>query len=69
MELRYHIEAIIKETFDIIDNLYNENQEIGNRGFNSECSRLVFPKYRNKDKTRVSEQELRFLFVELVLMR
>lgn len=65
MELRYHIEAIIKETFDIIDNLYKENQEIGNRGFNSECSRLVFPKYRNKDKTRVSEQELRFLFVEL----
>lgn len=65
MELRNHIEAIIKETFDIIDNLYKENQEIGNGIFNSGSSRLVFPKYRNKDKIRVSEQELRFLFVEL----
>lgn len=64
MELRDHIEKIIKETFDIIDNLYKENQEIGNGEFNSGSSRLVFPKYRNNDKIRLSEQELRFLFVE-----
>ena len=64
MELRNHIEAIINETFSIIDDLYKENQEIGNGRFNSESSRLVFPKYRNKDKTRLSEQELRFLFIE-----
>ena len=64
-ELQKHIEKIINETFDIIDKLYEKNQENGNGEFDSGSSRLVFPKYRNKDKIRVSEQELRFLFVEL----
>lgn len=64
-ELQKHIEKIINETFDIIDKLYEKNQENGNGKFDSGSSRLVFPKYRNKDKIRVSEQELRFLFVEL----
>lgn len=63
-ELQKHIENIINETFVIIDKLYKLNQENCNGKFDSESSRLVFPKYRNKDKIRVSEQELRFLFVE-----
>ncbi len=64
-----HIENIIKETFDIIDKLYDTNKEDSNGLFSSVKSRLVFPKYRDKDnsknsKIRLSEQELRFLFVE-----
>ena len=70
-KIRIHIEKIIKETFDIIDELYNTNKEDSKGLFTSMRSRLVFPKYRDKDKVnnntsniRLSEQELRFLFVE-----
>ena len=65
--IRIHIEKIIKETFDIIDELYNANKEDSKGLFTSKKSRLVFPKYRDKDNAsdiRLSEQELRFLFVE-----
>lgn len=62
--LRGHIENIIKETFDIIDIIYNTNQESTEGNFVCGESRLVFPKYRNKSVVRLSEQELRFLFIE-----
>lgn len=61
--LRIHIEKIIKETFDIIDNIYKTNQETEEGNFVCEASRLVFPKYRN-NSVRLSIQELRFLFIE-----
>jgi hypothetical protein len=60
------LEQIIIETFDTIDKIYqNRNGEITN----SSGSRLIFPCYSNQNKTnqhqvRVSEQELRFVFVE-----
>lgn len=49
-----HIDAIIEKTFEVLNAIKNND--------NTE-SRLIFPKYRSK-KTRYSEQELRFLFVE-----
>lgn len=69
-KLRTHIENIIENTFKTIDEVYMVNQEKkcanGNTcgTFCSNASRLVFPKYRGKDAIRVSEQELRFLFIE-----
>jgi len=64
MELRGHIEKIIKETFDVIDNIYKTNQESLEGKFVCKESRLVFPKYRKNESIRLSEQELRFLFIE-----
>ena len=62
--LRHHIENIINNTFKTIDEVYNTNQEGGeSEKFELTNSRLIFPKYRNGN-TRVSEQELRFLFIE-----
>ena len=64
-ELRLHIEKIINETFITIDNLYKTNRECPHNGhFVSRESRLVFPKYRGKEEVRLSEQEIRFLFIE-----
>ena len=63
-----HIDAIIVETFELVKLIYQyhnaathltrplDRMTIG--------SRLVFPKKRN-GKTRISEQELRFAFVEV----
>ena len=47
------LESVIKDTFS---ELYKISIEKSN-------SRLIFPKYRT-EKTRISEQELRFLFIE-----
>lgn len=57
---------IIKTTFETIDEIY-KNRECEKNSF--EGSRLIFPKYSNLNKTnqnqvRVSEQELRFVFIE-----
>ena len=53
-----------EETFKAIDELYKSNQEKDNVSFLDDISRLVFPQKRD-EQVRVSEQELRFLFVEL----
>jgi len=78
-ELKRHIETIINNTFLSIDNVYKENQETRDSKGNPtglycpKTSRLFFPKYRDsekkkgskkKDTIRISEQELRFLFIE-----
>ena len=52
------LEAIIENSFKAIDKVYSENET--RDGANS---RLIFPKKRDKTK-RVSEQELRFIFVD-----
>lgn len=70
-ELKEHIETILDETFTLIDNIYLHHRE-GFAFSPFEESRLVFPRYSLKHKddttrkaeTRVSEQELRFAFVE-----
>lgn len=57
-----HIKKIIKATFDVIKNVYKNQKEGYNVNGNSN-SRIVFPKYSNGE-TRISEQELRFIFIE-----
>ncbi len=67
--VKNHIDVIIKKTFNTISVVYRtqmENQKIGT--YNNNSSRIIFPlKRESKDKKeefRISEQELRFVFVE-----
>ena len=70
-ELNERIETILDETFKVIDTVFSCHRETINFHPGKE-SRLVFPRYSLKHKdeterepeTRVSEQELRFAFVE-----
>lgn len=71
-KIRVHVNNMITETFKLLHDIYTNNREgetdtvqvIGGR-------RLIFPKYRTDDKTqqadeiRISEQELRFAFIEV----
>ncbi len=58
-KIKQGLEEIIRRTFEVIDNVYSVNKD--KKNYNS---RLIFPKYRNKNNIRVSEQELRFVFVD-----
>ena len=59
-----HVELVIKNTFEVIQKVYNCQQEKDfNHSESKESSRILFPKKRNGE-TRISEQELRFVFVE-----
>ena len=67
--LKNHIDVIIPNPFNTISEVYRtqmENQKIGT--YNNNSSRIIFPlKRESKDKKeefRISEQELRFVFVE-----
>jgi len=59
-----HIENVIRRSFNILQKVYEQQQEImgGETVFDSN-SRILFPKYRSGG-TRFSEQELKFIFVE-----
>lgn len=59
-----HIEKVIKRTFKIIKKVYDNQQEKNGLKDAGNGSRIIFPKKRKDDTTRVSEQELRFIFVE-----
>lgn len=73
-ELKDDIEKVLKETFKEISNAYKwqkEKRDNSESAAGSSKSLIVFPKYKDtndtnnkKYKTRVSEQELRFIFVE-----
>ena len=68
-DLKNVVEDIINESFKRLDYVYRNHQEINKSSFKlSEdekmASRLVFPCYSNNIETRISEQELRFAFVE-----
>lgn len=52
---------IIDESFKRLAEIYKCNVA----GKSSEVSRLIFPRYRVSDELRISEQELRFIFVEV----
>lgn len=62
-EHQNHIENVIKNTFSIIQKVYEYQQEIFNGPKGIPGSRIIFPKYR-KDETRISEQELKQVFIE-----
>ncbi len=60
------IEEIIRNTFEAIQDAYNyqkENAPKLDSPYRQRLSRIVFPQKRD-DTTRISEQELRFVFVE-----
>lgn len=77
-ELKNHIDAIIDKTFNVIKEVYKNQKERTEGSQNAPeskpskvCSRILFPLYSqhkndiNKSKpNRISEQELRFIFVE-----
>ncbi len=60
--MRTHIENIIENTFKTIDEVYCNNRE-DETGTPCNSSNLIFPKYTS-DGNRVSEQELRCIFIE-----
>ena len=64
-ELKKHINNIIKNAFERLQYAYNNNKETEAKpSSDNPKSRLVFPCYSNNKQTRISEQELRFCFVE-----
>lgn len=66
-EIKSHIDEIIKRTFKTLKFVYDNQQEKHPNDPNYGKSRLIFPKYSETfrdGETRLSEQELRFLFVE-----
>jgi len=63
MTTQAHVKEIINATFEAISEVYKYNKEDEKP---SSCNRILFPKKRDK-KIRISEQELRFVFVEQLL--
>lgn len=55
------ISEIIDESFKRLAEIYKCNVV----GKPSEVSRLIFPRYRVSNELRISEQELRFIFIEV----
>lgn len=62
-KVKEHIDAIIKDTFTVLKDVYDHQKEGCDKQPSNHLSRLIFPKYSKKE-TRLSEQELRFVFVE-----
>lgn len=64
-ETKQHIEAIIKNSFSILKEVFKCQQEKdkGKKLMEKTGSRIIYPEYRD-GTTRFSEQELRFVFVE-----
>jgi hypothetical protein len=63
-KVKQHVESIINSTFKILKDVYDNQQEVMKKVSGKDCgSRIVFPK-KQDNTTRISEQELRFVFVE-----
>ena len=63
-ELKTLIDKIIDNTFKVIKEVYvHQNENKPNKKSSNVGSRILFPKYSSGD-TRISEQELRFIFIE-----
>ena len=62
-ELKSRIDEIIELAFERVQYAYDNNKETEPKENSEHKTRLVFPSYSN-NKTRKSEQELRFCFVE-----
>ena len=59
-----HLENVVKRSFEVLRKVYQTQKENAPQDNNNETgSRIIFPKKRDKT-TRISEQELRFVFVE-----
>lgn len=62
-EIKSHIQTIIQYTFEALKDAYDHQKEGYDRKPVKPLTRIVFPKYSG-DETRLSEQELRFIFAE-----
>lgn len=65
--IQNHIIRLIQKTFDVVDKVYNYNDESLEKTNAKEAgSRIIFPRYSEKrgGTRRISEQELRFIFIE-----
>ena len=63
-EIKERIVEILDRTFKVIDACYQHNNEATAKANSSFAgTRLIFPELRNK-KSRISEQELRFAFID-----
>lgn len=60
-DLHTYICEIVDKSFTRLAEIYKCNIE----GKSSKVSRLIFPRYRVSNELRISEQELRFIFVEV----
>jgi len=63
MSTAEHVNIIIDATFKIIQEVFDKQKECGGIYNESPKSRIIFPMKRTEN-VRVSEQELRFIFVE-----
>lgn len=62
---KYELDAYICEIVDLSFKRLNEIYKANKDRRTSSVSRLVFPHYRKSKALRISEQELRFVFVEV----
>ena len=62
-KLKSSIDEIIKLAFERVQYAYDNNKETKPNENSEHKTRLIFPSYSN-NKPRISEQELRFCFVE-----
>ena len=67
-EIKDRIAEILNRAFQVLDKSYKYNdEESGKANLQASGSRLIFPcyskTYRNGER-RISEQELRFVFIE-----
>ena len=67
MTTHEHIEQIIENTFEVLKEVHSKQKEGYNQHPSGNKSRIIFPQYSKEyrnGETRLSEQELRFIFVE-----
>ena len=67
MTTHKHIEQIIENTFEVLKEVHSKQKEGYNQYPSGNKSRIIFPQYSKEycnRETRLSEQELRFIFVE-----
>ena len=63
-EIKNRIIEILDNTFKVLDNCYKNNDEAsGKANYEKANSRIIFPRYSTGER-RISEQELRFVFIE-----
>ena len=66
--IKNRIIEILDKTFAVLDSVYANNDEASSKAdFTKAGSRLIFPRYSKRYREgvrRISEQELRFLFIE-----
>lgn len=63
MEIKTHVKNVVDATFKVLQDVYENQREGSGERKGEPQSRIIFPLKRD-DTIRVSEQEMRFIFVE-----